>query len=88
MTLGEVAHEPFVAGGVGGVERHDVDGEALAGEAFGLCRVGMPAGEHERPRDRRQQLLDDRPPDLARAAEQHDRLWFLKCVLHVSLLRR
>ena len=42
----------------------------------------MTARQHERARHRRQQLVDDRAADLARPAEQHDRLWFLECVLH------
>ncbi len=74
---------------VGGrcIERIDDDVEAVAGEPFRVGLVGAATGEHEGPRGRREQLVDDRAADLTRAAEEDDRLGFVQGVLHGASIR-
>ncbi len=86
VGFGQLAHERVVGFGVGGVEVLDHDLQPVALEPFRLCFVGPPARQHERLGRCRQQLVDDRTADLARAAEQHDGLGSLSafCMIPIS----
>ncbi|MFT3854436.1 MAG: hypothetical protein QM733_17115 [Ilumatobacteraceae bacterium] len=75
---GDPGQQRPVRRSVNGVERADVDGHAVAAQPVGRRGPGgdVPAAQHDRARRRAEQLAHDRQPDVARPAEQHDRLRF------------